>query len=625
MSDIIQLLPDSVANQIAAGEVVQRPASAVKEMMENSLDAGATEIKLVVKEAGKTLIQIIDNGSGMSETDARMCFERHATSKIRSADDLFQIQTMGFRGEALASIAAIAQVELKSCREGDELGTCIQIEGSKLVDQTECVCNKGTTLSVKNLFYNVPARRNFLKSNAAEFRHIMEEFQRIAIIHPEVGFELYHNDKIIFQLKSSNLKQRISNLMGSNYSNKLLHVEEETDVVKISGFVGKPEFARKTRGEQYFFANNRFIKHNYFNHAVTEAYQELIPEGTYPTYFIFMEVDPARIDVNIHPTKTEVNFQDAQIIYAMMRSAVKRTLGQFSLSPTLDFESETHFHFDPNPPKDREIKAPTLTLDPEYNPFKVTSGFDTASKETSRERSNNENWEKLYDFKMETPSFESDQDEEEINQNEYIEPEVEITEEPEQQEAFSQNTGKLFQVHNRFIVSNVKSGIMIVDQQKAHERYLFELMLEKLENQEGASQQLLFPQTLRLSPADAELLSELKNDLHLIGFNIETMNQNTFVVNGVPTEVEESKIESILERILENYKSSQINIGNDRKVNLAIAMAKNMSIKAGKLLHAEEMQELIDQLFTCQVPDISPAGKKIIHILKLNELESFFK
>ncbi|MCB9015306.1 MAG: DNA mismatch repair endonuclease MutL [Lentimicrobiaceae bacterium] len=609
MSDIIRLLPDSVANQIAAGEVVQRPASAVKELLENAIDSGADHIELIIKDAGKSLIQVIDNGCGMSTTDARMSFERHATSKIKSADDLFKISTFGFRGEALASIAAIAQVELKSRRMEDELGTHLIIEGSTVRGQQPCACPSGTSIMVKNLFFNVPARRNFLKSDPAELRHIIEEFQRVVLVNPDISFHFINNGKPQFQLAKSSLKQRIANVLGNGYLEKLLLVEQETDVVKINGYIGKPESARRTRGEQYFFANNRFIKHPYLNHAVEDAFQQLIPEGYFPTYFIFMTVNPADIDINIHPTKTEVNFQNHQTIYAMLRSAVKQTIGKYSLSSTLDFEAEQSFNL--FFPKDKPVVPPGITIDTNYNPFvKNTQPELRLPHNSGPVKQDPTNWERIYD------GFQ--------NQSDFIQqpvPELTIGSDFDTEN----QTGKGFiQFQNRYIVSKVKSGLMIIDQQAAHERVLFEKYLERIEQKKGTSQHQLFPQTVKLSAADTELVNELIEEISLLGFIIEPFGLNTFIINGTPADLPDENIQHLLENVLENYKMNQLGLKLDKKSNLARSMAKNMAIKPGKALLTEEMQSLVDDLFACQIPNISPSGKTITVIISADDIEKRF-
>lgn len=606
MSDIIRLLPDSVANQIAAGEVVQRPASAIKEMLENAIDSGADAIELIVKDSGKTLIQVIDNGCGMSPTDARMSFERHATSKIKEAADLFKIHTFGFRGEALASIAAIAQVELKSRRHKDELGTHIIIEGSAVKSQQPCACSAGTSISVKNLFYNVPARRNFLKSDQAEMRHILDEFHRVVLVNPQIAFTLNSNGKIIFKLPATNLKLRISNVFGANFHERLLPVNQESNVVKISGFVGKPDSARRTKGEQFFFANNRFIKHPYLNHAVEEAFSELIPEGYFPTYFLFLEVDPASIDINIHPTKTEVNFQEHQVIYAMIRSAVKQAIGRFSFSSTLDFETEQSFqtYF----PKDKPLVEPGIHVNTGYNPF-AKNNQPELRLSPKTEKEDIAGWEKLFDTgSLPMPG----------NQQ----PAATLTIGAD----FNQEqTGRGFmQLNGRFVVTRVKSGLMIIDQQAAHERILFEKLTEKIELKRVHSQQLLFPVTVNLSAPDAELAGELKNDFASVGFQIEHFGGNSFIIQGVPAELKDENVQALFESVLETFKHNQLGLKIDKQQNLLRSMARNMAIKPGKVLVSEEMQSLVDDLFACQVSNISPSGKNTILMIGTDEIEKRF-
>ncbi|MGZ3874373.1 MAG: DNA mismatch repair endonuclease MutL, partial [Mucilaginibacter sp.] len=512
MSDIIQLLPDAVANQIAAGEVVQRPASAVKELIENAIDAGADKIQLIIKDAGKSLIQVIDNGCGMSVTDARMCFERHATSKIRKAEDLFAIRTMGFRGEAMASIAAIAQVELKTRRHEDELGTCILIEGSEVISQEACSANPGTSICIKNLFYNTPARRNFLKSNAVEMRYIIDELQRIALANPSVFFTLHHNGQEVYHLPGVPLKQRIIHLFGNNYNERLVPVEEDTNVVKLHGFVGKPEFARRTRGEQFFFVNNRFIKDAYLNHAVLMAFKELLPEDTYPLYVLFIEIDPAKIDINVHPTKTEIKYQDEQTIYAIIRSAVKRSLGRYNITPSLDFDQENSIEHLVTLKPLEEIVAPTITFNPDFNPFNTDNGTD---REAPSLRSNGDyrsspipkNWDTLYEISKKDTAVQHRMHEG-------------SSAAAEDQELNKTSERQLFQIQNRFILSQIKSGFMLISQQAAHERILYERFLQQLQNHSGISQQSLFPQSVTLNSSDFELLKELLPDIRALGFDI---------------------------------------------------------------------------------------------------------
>lgn len=604
MADIIQLLPDSVANQIAAGEVIQRPASVVKELLENALDAGATEITLIVKEAGKTLIQVVDNGFGMSETDARLCFEKHATSKIKSADDLFSLKTMGFRGEAMASIAAIAHVELKTKQPDNELGTCILIEGSEVVSQNACQHQTGTSILVKNLFYNVPARRNFLKSNSAELRHIIDEFQRVALTSPDVAYTFYNNGQILFQLKTANLKQRIIGIFGGNYNERLVPLKQDSAHVTISGFIGKPEFAKKTRGEQFFFANNRFIKHPYFHHAVANTFQELIPENAVPSYFIFIDVDPSTIDVNIHPTKVEVNFIDKRLIYAILGSSIKKALAENNLTPALDFETEPGFNFDF--PADRPIRPPQIKINPDYNPFENTE--KSAFSYPKEKESNTQHWERIY-----RPS---DEDIRDKNTTETFQSNS-ITEAEETKHNVVQSGLK-------YIITSVKSGLMIINQQLAHERILFERYLEQFKSGKCASQQLLFPIQLHFTVADSEIIKQLLPDLKEIGFNLENFSQQNYVANGTPPDVTESQIQTILEQIIENHKAIK-DFDKDRKINFAKSMARQLAIKAGKRLKTEEMTQMINELFACQLPDKSPGGQTIIKIIETKELDEKFQ
>ena len=608
MADKIKLLPDSVANQIAAGEVIQRPASVVKELMENALDAGATEINLIIKDAGRTLIQITDNGSGMSATDARMCFEKHATSKINIADDLFNLNTLGFRGEALASIAAIAHVELKTKTADEELGTQILIEGSQLKSQENCATATGTSFSVKNLFYNVPARRNFLKSNPAEMRHIIEEFQRVVMVNPQVNFTFYNNGSVLYQLKAAPLKVRLAQSIGQkNYEEKLVPIAEQTENLKISGFIGKPEFARKKRGEQYFFANNRFIKHPYFSHAVDNAYNELIPDGNYPSYFIFLEVDPADIDVNIHPTKIEVNFVDKQLIYAVLSAAVKKALGQFSLTPTLDFEQEQSMNF--NFPEDRPLRPPSIKINPDYNPF------ESEKPELSpREIHNQDNWEKLY---------QTDSKQALTNQPQHFEKSPSSMNLPNEDTETHILSKTFIQLGFRYVVSSIKSGLVIIDQQLAHERILYEKYLEQYEERQIASQQLLFPVNISLSAEELSMIKEMEEELKGFGFDLEYFGQSGIVVNGSPMDVSESKISSIIEEMLKNVEQGQA-AAKDRKKAFARSLARQLSIKRGQKLESQEMNQLTETLFSCQLPYVSIDGEPILKTLHPDDVQKLF-
>ena len=591
MLDVIKLLPDSVANQIAAGEVIQRPASAVKELMENSLDAGATQIDLVVKDAGKSLIMVVDNGCGMSETDARLCFERHATSKISKAEDLFSIRTMGFRGEALASIAAIAQVELKTRRKEDEVGVKIVNEGSVVKEQTLAPMVVGTTFTIKNLFFNVPARRNFLKSPQAEMRHVVEEFTRVTLMNPEVGFTLTSDGKELYHLYPGNLKQRIMGLFGNNYDGKLLAVNQETDRVSIHGYIVKAEFAKKTRGEQYFFVNKRFIKHPYLHHAIENAFMEMIPKDSFPGYFLDIEVDPSDIDVNIHPTKTEVNFLDVKLVYAILHAAVRKAIGQNNLSPLIDFDEPTNLGIDfgevvksSNP-----IVQPTVPIDPTYNPFR-------------QKRSDPGDWRQLYGERTDIKTTPEN----------FVE---ETPKEPEQKSHY-------VQLNQSFIVTTVKSGVLVIDQHLAHFRILFEKFLKEMENDSGHSQQELFPQPFTLNANDASILREMLPELQRLGFVLEQVNATTFMINGTPAELSGGNPAELLEKMLDNYKINRTDLQLDRKLSMAKTMASQLSIKSQTALSELEMQNIADQLFGCSVAEIAPDGKKIYTIITIDELTS---
>ena len=617
MSDIIKLLPDAVANQIAAGEVVQRHASAVKELLENAIDSGADKIQLIIKDAGKSLIQVIDNGCGMSATDARMCFERHATSKINKAEDLFAIRTMGFRGEAMASIAAIAQVELKTRRHEDELGSAIEIEGSTVIHQQPCATPAGTSISVKNLFYNIPARRNFLKSNPVETRHILDEFQRVALAHPEIYFTLHHDGQEVYHLPQTQLKQRIIHLLGNHYNEKLVPVDEETTIIQVKGFVGKPSSAKRTRGDQFFFVNNRFIKDAYLNHAVKIAFEQLLPDEYFPLYYLFIEIDPAKIDINVHPTKTEIKYQDEKAIYAIIRSAVKRSLGRYNITPTLDFNQETAFQgMITDKPLD-EITPPSIKFNPDFNPFQEQQ---KSTKEIPFLRTIGEkqsvptNWNTLYEIAYANEQKQSSFD---------VKEEKKITTGDEKIETISGR--QVFQLHQRYIITQIKSGFMLVDQQAAHERILYERFLVQLDQNKGLSQQSLFPQTVTLNTTDFALANELLPDLNALGFQIRDFGKNTLVVEGVPADLPENNdLAAMLEQLIEGFKNNHTILKLDKRDNLARTLAKNSAIKAGTNLETEEMNNLIDQLFACQSPNASIYGKQIIVKITLEELAEKF-
>jgi DNA mismatch repair protein MutL len=601
MKDRIVLLPDSIANQIAAGEVVQRPASVVKELMENALDAGSENIQLIVRDSGKTLIQVVDDGAGMSETDARKSFERHATSKIKTAQDLFSIQTMGFRGEALASIAAIAQVELKTKLANADLGTHIVIQGSKVKKQEPCSTTTGTSISVKNLFFNVPARRKFLKSDPVELRHIMEEFHRIALANPEIFFSLYHNDQEIYHLSKSNYRQRLVNIFGKSMNERILPVEESTDFIEVAGFIGKPENSKKRRGEQYLFVNRRFIKSNYLNHAIRSAYEELIPKDHYPFYVLFLSIDPAQIDVNVHPTKTEIKFEEERLIYNYVKVSARHALGKYAIIPTIDFDSDKSFD---------QISS---IGNKGANNKSSAEGWvppDTLSKPNKKEILS---WQKFYDDL-------SQQDVESTTNGDAITVpsnwEVEST-------LFSREKS-LFQIHASLIMSSIKSGILVVDQQAAHERILYEKNLKMIQDKEAFVQRELFPQTLEFNPADAEMLLQILDRLNKLGFQIEDFGKNSFIVRGIPANLPSTMdSQELLRNLLAQYQVNlEFQMGIDE--TLARAMATSASIKRGKKLDEEEMQELIDQLFACDVPYKSPFGRKCFITMNLEEIYKRF-
>ena len=600
MLDVIKLLPDSVANQIAAGEVIQRPASAVKELMENALDAGATQIDLVVKDAGKAMIMVVDNGCGMSETDARLCFERHATSKISKAEDLFAIRTMGFRGEALASIAAIAQVELKTRRKEDEVGVKIVNEGSVVKEQSLVPMQPGTTFTVKNLFFNVPARRNFLKSAQAEMRHIVEEFTRVTLMNPEVGFTLTSDGKELYHLYPGNLKQRIVGLFGSNYEEKLLPVTQEADRVSINGYIVKAEYAKKTRGEQYFFVNKRFIKHAYLHHAIENAFMEMIPKDSFPGYFLNIEVDPADIDINIHPTKTEVNFLDVKLVYAILHAAVRKAIGQHNLSPMIDFDESADLNADFSAAVglNNPLVIPNIPLDPNYNPFgKTPTHRESHYGDSYRQEHHGTpgDWRQLYGER------------------------TDLTTEAIEKQEESKPIARCLQVNQSYIATPVKSGLLVIDQHLAHSRVLFEKFLKELENHSGVSQQELFPQAMTLNMNDALLLKEMLPELENLGFVLEQANQTTFMVNGTPADAAGCDAIALLEKILDNSKINRTDLQLDRKLNLAKTMATQLAIKAQTKLSETEMQNIVDQLFACNVTEVAPNGKKIYTILNMED------
>ena len=604
LPDIIQLLPDNIANQIAAGEVIQRPASAVKELLENAVDAGANEIRLIVNDAGKALIQVIDNGKGMSETDARMAFERHATSKIKSIDDLFTIKTMGFRGEALASIAAVAQVELKSKREEDETGVFIEIENSQVIKQEPIATATGTSIAMKNLFFNVPARRNFLKSNAAELRHIVDEFIRVAMSFPEIFFSFTSNGQQVFYLEKGSMKQRLVQILGNSYVSKLVPVQEQTDYLNIYGFVGKPETAKKTRGDQYFFVNNRFIKSAYLNHAVMNAFDEMIAKDSFPMYCLFIDLDPSQVDINVHPTKQEIKFEDEKIVYAFVQSAVKHALAQFSITPTLDFELDASIQsLDAVSKPFTEEKKSSASSSSLYNTFtkKHQSHFIESKSELKQ-------WKSFYD-KPHDGSIDTH-----VDAPSLLTTNIKL------------QTENLVQLHNSFIVMQTEKGYYLIHQQNAHERILYERFSLAVEGKPIATQQSLFPATMEFAAADAVLLQELLPDMNQLGYQLEPFGNNTFVIQGTPADVSQGNMneKTAIEKILEQYKHFSSDLKYSKREKLMRSLALQQSIKAGTALTEKEMKVLVDELFNCQIPNSTANGKPTYLEFKKDELDKLF-
>ncbi|MGB5554921.1 MAG: DNA mismatch repair endonuclease MutL [Flavobacteriaceae bacterium] len=613
MADIIKLLPDHVANQIAAGEVVQRPASVVKELLENAIDAGGTTIKLIVKDGGKNLIQVIDDGSGMSETDARLSFERHATSKIQKAEDLFKLGTKGFRGEALASIAAIAHVEMQTKPENSEIGTHIKIEGSKIIFQEVTVTPKGTSISVKNLFFNIPARRNFLKSNQVELRHIVDEFHRVALAHSNIAFHFYNNGSELFNLPKANSRQRIVHIFGSKCNTKLVPVQEETQVVKITGFIIKPEYAKKSRGEQFFFVNDRFIKSPYLHHAIVAAFEGLIRSDTYPGYFLYLEVDPASIDINIHPTKTEVKFDDEHTLYAILRSTIKHSLGQFSVVPALDFEHDQNLET-PYAFKDKGAVVPQISVDAGFNPFKDESKAKTLRYSKS---GGNASWESMYvgldtlekSDNFSNVRFESDTITGSIFDNQY--------------DNF-QATATTFQLRRKYIVTTIKSGMVVIDQGRAHQRVLYEKFLRNGTVQHTVSQQLLFPLSLTFSNAEISLLNEIKESLTTMGFAFGILEDEVVEVKGVPVLVAESEVGILLDQLISDYQM-QVNGQNFSQTDIiSKTMAKTLSVKTGEVLDSDSQLALVNDLFACKEPQVSPFNRPVYITITEDDIDKKF-
>jgi DNA mismatch repair protein MutL len=607
MADVIQLLPENVANQIAAGEVVQRPSSVVKELLENAVDAGATQVKLIIRDAGKVLIQVIDNGCGMSETDARMSFERHATSKIRDAKDLFSIKTMGFRGEALASIAAVAQVEMRTRRATDELGVRLVVEDSSVKIQEACQTPQGTSIAVKNLFYNVPARRNFLKADPVEMRHIIDEFQRVAMANADVFFSFHQNDVEIFHLPAGNLRQRVVKIFGDAVNKKLVPAQEEMEVLNITGFIGKPDYFKKTRGEQLFFVNKRFIKSSYLHNAVVSAYEDMLPADNHPLYVLFLDIDPASIDINVHPTKQEIKFDDDKMVFNYLKVAVRHALGSHNITPTLDFEQEQAFSSLPFP--QQRLRQDTADR-ARTNDHRPARDLD----DDRRQDDNLRNWQKLYEgMGLAVTRIEGEQEASAPNEhlpNVVTKPSVEVLEMDDEHERFSKTQKEPYQIHGQYIVSHIKSGFFLIDQQAASERILYERYQEALGNQPIATQKSLFPKNIELGPADAALLRDILPDVNLLGFEIAEFGGNSFVVHGTPADLGTNIQEEILlDKVLEQYKNN-LTMELSTRDNLARSMARNTALRRGHILSVGEMTELIDQLFACALPFSSPTGRK---------------
>ena len=605
MSAIIQLLPNNIANQIAAGEVVQRPASVVKELVENAIDAGSNEIKVVIKDAGKTLIQVIDNGSGMSEVDARMSFEKHATSKIKTSEDLFNIHTMGFRGEALASIAAVAQLEMETCYNKEELGTRIVIEGAEIKTQTPVSAPQGTKISVKNLFFNVPARRNFLKSNPVETKHIIDELQRAALARPDIAFSFYQNEQEVYQLPITKLSHRIVHLLGDNYKQQLIPCQEETPSLKLHGYVGKPAQAKKTRGEQFFFVNQRFIKSPYLHHAVTSAFEGLLPQGAFPFYVLFIDIDPQRIDVNVHPTKTEIKFEDEKMVYAILSAAIKKALAVHNVAPSIDFDQ--NINFDPFGLAATSV-APSSVGSKHAGSNKFVDKRYTQFKHAgTSEPGKTQDWEALFKHLDQAPAQETATDTLKLSRANDV--------------AAVDESALKVQLHKQYILTQVKSGILLIDQHAAHERVLYEQYLQPLQNNKArSSQQLLFPVHIALNPSDLALIQAHIQDLQALGFVIESFGKDSLVITGCPAEAASQDPKRLLEELIEQFKWNQEKLALSSQENLARSLAQRACIQRGKSLQKEEIDMLVDQLFACQNPNYAPDGRKTFIMLSLEDM-----
>ncbi|CAG5079413.1 DNA mismatch repair endonuclease MutL [Parvicella tangerina] len=622
MPDIVKLLSDNIANQIAAGEVVQRPASAIKELLENAIDSGASKVDVVIKDAGKTLMQVIDNGCGMTETDARMAFERHATSKIATSDDLFNIRTKGFRGEALASIAAVAQVELKTRQHDVELGNKLKIEGSKVIEQDHISCPVGSNFMVKNLFFNVPARRNFLKSNAVETRHIIDEIERVALAHPDVHFTFHNNGSEVFNLPPGNHRQRIVGIFGKRYNERLVPIQEETTIVNLSGYVIKPEFCKRTRGEQFFFVNNRFIKNHYLNNAVKRAYDQLLNKDQYASYFIFMELDPKTIDINIHPTKTEVKFEDDKSMYAIINSAVRNSLGKFNIAPTIDFNQENSFNVPPIP-KNKVIVEPQVKVDPTFNPFKEDGSSSGGQRSSSSGGGNS--------FRIRQSAQQIEANLEMLSNANADAEQLKMSDNISDESNLERNsTGKVMygaektsQLHGKYILTQVRSSLIIIDQHRAHCQVLFERFKSMMEQGEVMTQRLLFPQMVELDSSDYGVMMDLLPEVKKLGFDMESLGKNTITINGVPVGMKEDDLGKVVEGFIEQCKDNA-SLVTKEKDQMAWNLAKSGSIKRGKLLSLEEMNMLIDELFGCASSEYDFKGNKIVVRMEESEIDEKF-
>jgi DNA mismatch repair protein MutL len=623
VSDIIQLLPDSVANQIAAGEVIQRPASVVKELVENSIDAEATSITVNIKDSGRTLIQVIDNGKGMSPTDARMAFERHATSKIHEANDLYAIRTMGFRGEALASIAAVADVELRTRVQGTELGTFIHILGSTLQKQETNHCPEGSNFSVKNIFFNIPARRKFLKSNSSELKYIITEFQRIALANPKISFSLYHNNSLIYNLTSENIRKRIVNLFGKNTNSNLIPVDTVTTALNISGFIGQPKFAKKTLGEQFFFVNGRFMKHPFFHKAVLQAYDRILPPETFPTYFLYFEVDPASIDINIHPTKTEIKFEDERTAWHIIHASLREAIGKYNLIPSIDFDQAGALDIPLPPERFTPLTAPEIRVDPLFNPFEKDDNDNRKREHLKFSRTerdlNLDNWEKLYQgFERSTTTEEFLPGDNFANEQTDKEPvQQTITE----YEKILKETHNFLQFKNKYLVTPVKSGLLVIDQRRAHERILYENFMRIIESNVILSQRQLFPAKMELNAVDTEILLTISDELRELGFEIRYEESSIFYIEGIPSILSHLNAKGLVEKLVEDFKSRPVDVKEEIKEYLVLLLSQSSAINYGTSLKPEEISELFNSLFSCQSPNYSPSGKKVLTIISVHEFE----